>query len=175
MHMLLEKTLLKVDVANIDVRFGKATEQKLKAAVGGKPASEALVGKVAKIAVGADKAVIQLKFLRDVPLYMWVDGVRESLDKAQQAGMITGALKNEVSHNLPIWFSPIKGRGFKKGDRIVYRIDSDKLRTVAIKVEGGIAVDRTVPGADKANLALASYFAPGTDYRKLLALSLGRH
>lgn len=174
MHMLLEKTLLKVDVANIDVRFGKATEAKLKAATGGKPGSGGKESQLAKIAVGADRAVIQLKFLRSVPLNMWINGVRESLEKAEKAGMVSGALRKKVSDGLPHWFSPLKDRGFKEGDRILYSIKKDSLRTVAVTVEGNVVVDRSDAGADKANLVLATYFAPGTDYREPLLESLGR-
>lgn len=174
MHMLLEKTLLKVDVANIDVRFGPKAEAQFRDATGGKPASPAHEGQLAQIAVSADRAVIQLKFLRSVPLNMWIDGVRESLEKAEKAKMISAQLRATVSNGLPQWFQPLKDRGFKEGDRILYSIQGDALRTVAVTVEGKVAVDRADAGADKANLVLATYFAPGTDYRQPLLQSLGR-
>lgn len=173
MHMLLEKTVLKVDVANIDVRFGKPAEAKFRAVTGGKPASAAMEAKLAPVAVEAERAVIQLKFLRSVPLNMWIDGVRESLVKAEEAKMISGALRAKVSDGLPQWFSALKDRGFKEGDRILYNIKADSLQTVAVTHDGKVVVDRTDPGADKADLVLATYFAPGTDYRKPLLESLG--
>lgn len=172
MHMLLEKTLLKVDVALIDMRVDKATQAKFAKEAAGKTYNGALEGQLAGIAMGADNAVIQLKFVRNVSLSQWIDGVRDSLDKAKSAGLITGALAKQVSDGLPQWFKAQESRGFKEGDRILYQVGPDQLRTVSVTTAGNILVDRTDKGADKANLVLATYFAPGTDYRELMLRSL---
>lgn len=172
MHMLLEKTLLKVDVALIDMRVDKPTQAKFSQEAAGKSYNSALEGGLARIAMGADNAVIQLKFVRDVSLSQWIDGVRDSLDKAKSAGLITGALAKQVSDGLPEWFKAQESRGFKEGDRILYHIGPDQLRTVSVTTSGDVLVDRTDKGADKANLVLATYFAPGTDYRELMLRSL---
>jgi hypothetical protein len=172
MHMLLEKTLLKIDVALIDVAVDAKTQAALKAAAQGKSHSSALEGQLAKIALGTDDAVIQLKFVRDVSLDQWIDGVRESLVKAEQAGLLQASLRKEVSAGLPKWFAAVKPTGFKNGDRILYRVKADGLRSVVITKGGKVIVDRTDSGADKPDMVLASYFAPGTDYRELLIRSL---
>lgn len=174
MHMLLEKTILKVDVATIDVRVDPKTEGKLAELAKGKAYSAALEGELAKAAVAAEGAVIQLKFVRDVSLDQWIDGVRESLQKAQDAGMIDGGLRAKVSAGLPEWFKALKDSGFHDGDRVLYKITPGQLRTVAVLTNGRVAVDRSDSGADKTKLVLASYFAPGTDYRELLLRSLGK-
>jgi hypothetical protein len=172
MHMLLEKTLLKVDVATIDVKVGPSVQEKFKQALAGKSYSPAVEGDLAKIAIGADRAVIQLKFVRDVSLDQWIGGVRESLVAAEKAGLISGAVRQQVSEGLPVWFQPVKARGYHDGDRVLYRIDASGLRTVAVTKEGQVLVDRTDAGPDKSRIVMASYFAPGTDYRQLLLSSL---
>lgn len=172
MRMLLEKTMLKVDVALIDMRVDKATQEKFTKEAAGKGYDSALEGKLAGIAMGADNAVIQLKFVRDVSLNQWIDGVRESLDKAKSAGLITGTLAKQVSEGLPQWFKAQESRGFKTGDRILYRVGPDFLRTVTVTSGGNVIVDRTDQGVEKANMVLATYFAPGTDYRELMLRSL---
>lgn len=172
MHMMLEKTLLKVDIATIDVKVGPAVQEKFKQALAGKPYSPATEGELAKVALGADRAVIQLKFVRSVTLDQWIGGVRESLEAAEKAGLISGAVRKQVSDGLPVWFQPVKERGYKEGDRVLYRIDPAGLRTVAVTREGQVLVDRSDAGTDKSKIVLASYFAPGTDYRQLLLSSL---
>jgi hypothetical protein len=172
MHMLLEKTLLKVDVALIDMRVDKPTQEKFAKEAAGKSYNGALEGKLARIAMDADNAVIQLKFVRNVSLSQWIDGVRESLDKAKSAGLISGALAKQVSEGLPQWFKAQESRGFKEGDRILYRVGPDSLRTVTVTGGGNVIVDRTDKGAEKSNMVLATYFAPGTDYRELMLRSL---
>lgn len=174
MHMMLEKTILAVDVATIDVRVAPQAEQKFSEIAKGKPYSPALESELAKVALSADNAVIQLQFVRDVSLNQWIDGVRESLVKAEQAGLIDGGLRAKVSSGLPEWFKALQDSGFHDGDRVLYRISPGVLRTVAVTKDGKVAVDRTDTGPDKTKLVLASYFAPGTDYRALLLRSLGK-
>lgn len=172
MHMLLEKTVLKVDVAKIEVAVDKPTQDKLAAAASGKPFSPALESELAKIVLHADEAIIQMRFVRDVSLSQWIDGVRESLDKAVAAGLLAPALKKQVSDGLPTWFKAAEARGLKTGDRILYRVRPSSLRSMIVQNDGKVVVDRTDEGADKSDMALASYFAPGTDYRTLLLQSL---
>ncbi len=174
MHMLLEKTILKVDVATIDVRVDPKTEKRFADIKKGKPYSSSVEKQLAQAALSANTAVIQLKFVRDVSLDQWIDGVRESLEKAQKAGLIDGGLRAKVSAGLPKWFQALKDSGFHEGDRVIYRISPGKLRTVAVTRGGKVAVDRSDTGNDKTKLVLASYFAPGTDYRELLLKSLGK-
>ena len=174
MHMLLEKTLLNVDVATIDVRVDPETEKKFAQIKQGTPYSSAVESKLAAAALSANSAVIQLKFVRSVSLNQWIDGVRESLEKAEKAGLIDGGLRAKVSEGLPHWFSALKDRGFEDGDRILYKITPGKLHTVAVTKSGHVAVDRADTGTEKPKLVLASYFAPGTDYREPLLKSLGK-
>ncbi|OQX70376.1 MAG: hypothetical protein B6A08_00680 [Sorangiineae bacterium NIC37A_2] len=172
MHMMLEKTILKVDVATIDVKVGPSTQEKFKQILGGKPYSAAAEAELAKAAMDADRAVIQLKFVRDVTLKQWIDGVRESLEAAEKAGLLSASVRKQVSEGLPVWFKPVESRGYKNGDRVLYRIEPNQIRTVAVTREGQVLVDRVDQGADKRRIVLTSYFAPGTDYRQLLLSSL---
>jgi len=172
MRMLLEKTFLKIDVANIDVRFGKRTQAELARLAAGRQYSKSLEPELARVAVSADSATIQLAFLRDVALERWIDGVRESLASAGRAGWIDAALQRRVSDGLPVWFKAILADGFHEGDRILYEIRPGVLRTLVLTRAGKVLVDRTDKGDSIPRVVLASYFAPGTDYRSPLLESL---
>ena len=172
MHMLLEKTFLKVDVLTVDVKFGKKIHPQLIKLAKGKQYSTALGNEVAKVAIGADDALVQLKFVRDVSLDQWIDAVRENLQQARDAGLITAAVQQKVSNGLPGWFSAIKERGYKENDRVLYRVRADKLRTVVVAANGKVLVDRTDNGKDAPRVVMASYFAPKSDFRELLLKSL---
>jgi hypothetical protein len=172
MRMLLEKTFLKIDVATIDVRVGKRTQAELARLSAGRQYSKALEPELAKAALQADSALIQLAFLRDVPLDRWIDGVRDSLASAARAGWIDAALQRRVSDGLPVWFKALEADGFHEGDRVLYEIRPGMLRTVAVTRAGKVLVDRLDKGDSIPRVVLASYFAPGTDYRSLLLESL---
>jgi hypothetical protein len=172
MHMLLEKTFLKVDVATIDVRVDKPTQQKIAKLAGGQKYSDELGAKVADAAIRADNAIVQMKFERDVSLDRWMGVVRENLQQANAAGLISAALMNRVSQNLPNWFAVLKDRGYLKHDRLIYRVRPAALRTVVVAANGQVLLDRTDKGKAEARVILASYLAPGSEFRKPLVKSV---
>lgn len=172
MHMLLEKTILNVDVLTVDVRFGKGPHAELVKLAKGKKYSPGLGDQIAKVAIGADDALVQLKFARDVSLDQWIDAVRENLEQARVARLITASVEKKVSGGLPGWFSAIKDRGYEEGDRVLYRVHADSLRTVVVAHGGKVLVDRTDKGKDPPHVVMASYFAPESDFRELLLKSL---
>jgi len=172
MHMLLEKTVMKIDVLTVDVRLGKKAHGDVTKLADGKSYSEGLGNQIADIAIKADDAAVQLTFKRSVPLNTWIGAVRENLQQARAAGLISAALEQKVSNGLPEWFAVLKDRGFKDGDRVVYRVYPDKLVTAVVSNDGLPLVRRTDSGKEGRSVVMASYFAPGSDFRVPLLQSL---
>src|SRR3954471_6154666 len=88
MHMLLQKTVLKVNVATVDVRFDKATQARFAELARGQQYSYPLDAQLAAAAIAAPHAVVQMQFVRDVPLNRWIGVVRDNLELAREAGLI---------------------------------------------------------------------------------------
>lgn len=172
MHMRLQKTLLKINVADIDVRVDKPTQAKLAQTAAGQPYSEALDYRLAPIAIAAPRAVVQMQFVRDVPLDRWMGVVRDNLEQAREANLISREIERKVGDALPRWFAPLKDRGYQKGDRIVYSVTPDALRTVVVSAGGQVLLDLTEHEAEARRVVLASYFAPRSDTRGPLLRSL---
>lgn len=174
MHMLLEKTILAIDVATIDVRVDPGTERALAKIAHGRAYSVGVEEELAKAMFAAPSAVVQAKFVREISLDQFVNAVRESLDEVHRAGLLDDALRKRVSAGLPEWFKAMKETGFREGDRVLYKINAHQLRTVVVRSNGQVVVDRTDEGADKRMILLGSYFAEGTGYREPLLRSLGK-
>jgi hypothetical protein len=174
MHMLLEKTVLAVDVLTVDVRFGADIGKRLSDLATGKEYSKELGKQAADIAIKADDALVQLKFVRDVSLEQWMDGVFENLQQARDAGLITSDAQKKVKNGLAGWFSALKDRGYKTGDRVLYRVRADSLRTLVVAANGDVLVDFTDADKDAGDVVMANYFAPKSDFRDLLLESLFR-
>ncbi len=172
MHMTLQKTILRINVASIDVRFDKPAQVRLAELARGKPYADALVQPLAQVAMAAGRAVIQMRFMRNVSLDRWVGVVRDNIKQAREAGLIDGALEQRVSQGLPQWFAALGERGYEKGDRLFYVIGPDSLRTVVVSAGGQVLVDRLDNEPGGRRVVLASYFAPGSDYREPLIRSL---
>ena len=83
MHMLIEKTILAVDVATLEVRVDPKTEAAFESIAKGKACTQALESELARTMFGAQFAVFELRFLRGISLNQYVNGVRESLDDAR--------------------------------------------------------------------------------------------
>lgn len=172
MHMLLQKTILKINIANIDVRFDKPTQNKLAELAHDKQYSYALDDQLARIAIAAPHAVVQMQFVRDIPLNRWIGVVRDNMELAREAGLFGRDLEQKVSNGIPQWFAPLADRGYKKGDRLLYAITPDSFRTVVVAENGQVLLDMSEHEAGSRRVVLASYFAPKSDTREPLIRSL---
>ncbi len=172
MHFLLEKTFLNIDVLTVEVRFDDDTAEALRAVAEGRKLDDALVDGLATRAYRAEEAYVEIRFKRDVGLERFVDAVRKNLGRARKAGMIDEENLQNVSRNLPRWFAFLEERGMKEGDRILYRVRRDSMRTIYVERGGKVDLDRTDGGNAPRLALLASYFAPGSDFRDGLVASL---
>jgi hypothetical protein len=172
MHMLLQKTVLKIDVATVDVRVDRPTQSHFAELARGQPYSFPLDAQLAAAAIAAPHAVVQMQFVRDVPLNRWIGVVRDNLELAREAGLIGRDIEQTVSNGIPQWFAPLQDRGYQKGDRLIYAVSPDALRTVVLSAGGQVLLDLTEREAGARRVVMPSYFAPKSDTRELLIRSL---
>jgi hypothetical protein len=172
MQMLLQKTILRINVATIEVRVDKAAQTRFVGIARGQAYSDGLEQQLANVAVGAGRAVVQMRFKRDIPLGRWMGVVRDNLEQARKAGLITADLEKRVGQSLPVWFAALKDRGYEKDDRLVYSVTPDALHTVVVSKGGQVLVDRKEQDEGARKVVMASYFAPGSDFREPLLRSL---
>lgn len=169
--MMLKKTILAVKVMRVDVRFTKETQERLAEAVkDSREYSKELGSKLAEIALPAERAVVVMQFQRSVSLSMWTDGLRENLDQAKNAKLISNDLRQRVSNALPEWFAALRERGYEEGDRLIYSVTPESLRVAVASKDGKVLVDRSDQEARKVMLPIL--FAPGSDFREPLLKSL---
>jgi hypothetical protein len=172
MHMLLQKTVLKIDVATVDVRVDRPTQAHFAELARGQPYSYPLDAQLASAAIAAPHVVVQMQFVRDVPLNRWIGVVRDNLELARKAGLITQEIEQKVSNAIPAWFAPLAERGYQKNDRLIYSITPDTLRTLVVSGRGQLLFDLSDREAGVRGVVMASYFAPRSDTREPLIRSL---
>lgn len=172
MHMLLQKTVLNINVATIDVRFDKGTQGRFAQLATGKPYSADLGHQLALAAIDAKHAVVEMKFKRDIPLNRWIGVVKDNLEQARKAGLITKDVEQRVGGSLADWFGALKDRGYEKDDRLIYAVMPDSVRSVVVSKGGQVYVDRVDPGHEGRRVVLGSYFATGSEFREPLLKSM---
>jgi hypothetical protein len=172
--MRLEKTIFKVDVLRLEIRFTPASRDRIREAAVG---AEATSGDernfaIADAAAHSEGAWARIRFDRDIKLGQFVDAARESLSDARQAGYIDAAAEREIGANLPRWYAFLAERKIRKGDEMHYRIRGDTLRTVYLGRDGDILLDQVDVGPERVGSVLGGYFARGSDFREPLLRSL---
>jgi len=172
MHMLLQKTVLNINVATIDVRFDKATQGRFAQLAAGKGYSPDLGHQIALAALDARHAVVLMQFKRDIPLNRWIGVVKDNLEQARKAGLITRDVEQRVGDSLAQWFGALKDRGYEKDDRLIYAVMPDSVRSVVVSKGGQVFVDRVDPGHEGRRVVLGSYFATGSEFREPLLKSM---
>ena len=172
MHMLLQKTVLNINVATIDVRFDKGTQGRFAQIATGKAYSSDLGHQLALAAIDAKHAVVEMKFKRDIPLNRWIGVVKDNLEQARKAGLISKDVEQRVGGSLADWFGALKDRGYEKDDRLIYAVMPDSVRSVVVSKGGQVYVDRVDPGHEGRRVVLGSYFATGSEFREPLLKSM---
>lgn len=172
MHTLLEKTIFRVDVLTLDVRFGPETTARLDSLVDARSYSERLADSVAAVALGTGDAWARIQFERSVSLDRFLGGIRDNLREARDAGIVTETQFGSISSNLPRWYAFLSDRKIHEGDEMFYGIRGDSLHSVFRGAEGEVLLDQVDVGPERRLSVLGGYFAPGSDFREGLIRSL---
>ena len=173
MHMKYERTLFGIDVAYVDVTFDQATRERFAALAAGQHFSDQLAERIARTAVEAQAVTVQVQFLRSASMKEFLDAAHKNLERARDAGYISQATFATSWANVQRDFAVLANRGFKKGDRLIYRATPGSLHTTVMAGDRTL-LDVTSPGADPRRAMIASYYAPRTDFRTGLIKSMFR-
>lgn len=163
---------IRVDVLTVRVRFDRATADRFRRLTESEMESEAVEDSVADAAARATDAFAEIVFHRTIRLDQFVDATRENLGHASAAGYISEEDAAAIGDALPGWFDFLEERRIRDGDRLLYRIRGDSLRTVYLDPGDEVLLDQTDVGPERRLAVLGGYFAPGTDFREGLIGSL---
>jgi hypothetical protein len=174
MSALLEVTIFNIDVLVLTVRVGPETGARLQAVTEGHDEySDELGDSVAAIILEADEAWARQVFKRGVGLDRLMGGMRETSEKAAEAGFISREYADEFAANLPAWFRFLQEEdGAKEGDAIYFLVRGNEVRTVYRTVDGRVLMDEVGVTAEGRRGSIPSFFAPNTRFRKRLVESL---
>lgn len=173
MEALLEVTLFNIDVLTLTVRVPDRTAAELEEVLQGADRYEdELADSVAQIILGADALWSRQEFERDVGYGRLLGAMRDSADKAAEAGFITEAYAEEFATSLPALFGFLEEEGVKEGDQILMLVRGDTVRTVYRTVDGRILLDESATSSEGRAGSIPSFFAPKSDFRKRLVESL---
>lgn len=172
MSALLEVTIFNIDVLTLTVLIPPSAAERIRSIVEGREYGEALADSVASVVLAADELWARQVFHRGVGLGRLMGGMRESSERAAEAGFISHEYAAEFSANLPVWFGFLAEDGVEEGDEIVFHVQGDDVRTLYRTVDGRVLLDQTGTDAEARRGSVPSFFAPGSRFRKRLVESL---
>lgn len=171
MHMKYERTWFGIDVANVDVWFDPATRDRFREIAAGQRYTDPLAEQIARTALQAGNVVVQVEFLRSASLGEFLDAAKKNLARARDAGYISSDTFTTAWNGVRTDFAALGKRGFKHGDRLLYRAHPDSLQTV-VTSGNQVLLDVLSRDVGARQSMLASYFAPRSDFRTGLIKSL---
>jgi len=172
LRMKLEKTVLRIDVLQIEVVVDEVTRARLQELVEGQRRSAERDGQIAAAVIAAGSARATMTFERNVSFARFSDAVRSDLGRAVSARLIDDATRDEIASGLPVRFGAIRKRGFKRGDRLVYGLSTRGVDTRLTSASGITLLVWTDRGAELSRAILASFLAPHAEFRAGLIRSL---
>jgi hypothetical protein len=171
MHMVLQKTIFRVNAALVDMNFDNKTTESLQALTK-QPYSEALENEVVKIIYGAAEAKVTLLFERSASQSRFLSEIESDMKCALKSGEVTQVEYQGIMDKIIQKFSPLKERGLKKGDQLTYQVQGDKVTTTFRAGEEQSIVSQTDVGRVPRQSVLSSYFAKCSEFREKLVRSL---
>jgi hypothetical protein len=171
METLLEKTIFKVDVLRLRLRFGELSTARL-ISLAAEGSGGATPDSVAAVALASTDVWARIRFERDVSLSQFLDGVMDNLERASEEGIVSKTEFERLETGLPRWFGFLEERRIRDGDELWYRIRDDTLRTLYVGIGGEVLLDQTDLGSGPRLAVLGGYFARSSDLRDGLIESL---
>jgi len=171
MVALLEKTIFKVDVLRVRIRFDRTTAQELRR-LARRGSDKALSDSISALALSSRDVWARIQFERGLTLSQLIDGILDNVKKAWDAGIVSVTEYEHVQEGLPRWFGFLEERQVHPNDELWYRIRGDVMRTLYITADGEVLLDQADVGPGPRLTLLGGYFAPGSDLREGLIKSL---
>ncbi|MEJ2541568.1 MAG: hypothetical protein P8188_16650 [Gemmatimonadota bacterium] len=172
MEMLYERTIFNVDVLRLQVDFDPGTASELSSLVTGREYDEALAEQVVEVALAAPDVLVRSRFLRDVSLDQFLDGMGDNLRNARDKGYLTADEESLISRETRAKYAVLAGRGIQEGEVMWYRIRGDSLHVALESNDGEVLVEDRPVGPERRLAVLGGYLAPDSDFREQLIRSL---
>lgn len=174
MSMTYEKGFLfvQVDVLDLDIRLGQESGEVIRELASRRKIDSAIADSIATLAIGSRDALITITFLRNIGLDRFISEARKTTRRVWERGIIDKEEYDRVDRDLPSWYRSLEERGIRKGDRMFYRIQDDRLHTVFQDEAGHLFVDQVDEGSGPRRSVLGGYFVDGSDFRDPLIRSL---
>lgn len=172
METLYERTIFRVNVLRLTLQFGPATTEELERLVAGRGYDAPLAESVAVAALEARDVLVRSRFLRDVSLDQYLEGIRENLGDARDAGILAAPEHEAILADMEDHYEPLRARGILSGDTMWYRVRGDRLQVSLQAEDGSIPMELTAQGSEHRRAVLGGYLAPASRFRDPLIRSL---
>ena len=169
---MLEKTIFKIDVLKLTLTFRSPAAREVVGEVTQRPSGAAARRRLAKDLVATTDVVATVRFVRDVGLGRFVEGVCDSMKQAIREQYLQREEALQVCRQVPAWFAQFERRGFREGDQIRYEGSSKGMVTRVFDSNGNQLMEQFDEGSAAVRQMLSGYLNPSSDFFDALMSSL---
>jgi hypothetical protein len=172
MRTKFEVTFMKIDVADIEVRLTSRTAAGLAKHLEGEKPSDDVIAAIAEEVLEADTLMIRMNYLRDGDFDKLRRGFQRNLEDALKSDSIDEPEFETMWTELQQELSPLEGRGVKKGEDLVFRVEGTAMWIVILAVEGETLLSIARNGSEWARGVKGSFLGRESRFHKGLVRSL---
>jgi hypothetical protein len=172
LRMLYRRTIFRVRVLELSLRVDRAARDRIREIAAGESYAEEAASRIADAILESRQVLVQTVFLRNVSHGRFVDELIAGARCALEAGIIGQPEFQRVSDHSADWYAPIRERGIRTGDRAIYQIRGDSMRSTLQSEDGEVFVDQVDRGPGPRRSLLGGYLALCSDFREPLIRSL---
>jgi len=167
-------TFMKIDVADIEARLSPIESSSLDSLVNMGKRTKKRVEQAAELLLGAETIAFSLTFLQGGGFKRFLEGTRQSFEEARKADIITESEYDTIWRRFEQTITALDERGAKKGDRLLYRVETDRVLLGYIGIDGDLLIETLFEGDHWARGIKGSFLGPDSRFRDKLIRSLWR-
>jgi hypothetical protein len=136
---LFEVSFMKIDIAVVEAMLSQDAANEMNALADQKER----VDQAAQLLFDTETIAFGMTFQRDGGIGKFIKGIQVNLERAMKVGLITAEQHALVRDEFNALMEPHDERGAHKGDRLLFRIDPQSVRTIFLGVDDDLLVDST--------------------------------
>lgn len=172
LRMRFEVTLMKIDVADIEVLLTPSVSSGIGDIAVGEGSKGDRIDQIAERLLDADTLMVRMTYLRDGDYGRFEKGIKSSLEAALKSESIDQREHDAIWVALSGELAPLADRGVMKGEDLVYHVDSDEFLMAVLTTEGEELLQVSCRGSEWADWIKGAFFGEESRFRKKLIESL---
>ena len=162
---VLERTVFKVAVVDLKLSVDESTGARVGELLSQDLEKDQFAAAAAALYLDSRHADVVMTFLRSITMGQFLDGAEETLEELAEANHLDAESVARIAGENEERFAFLGEDGIQEGDRLLYTLRGDTVRTRYVTAHGSERLSDVRIGPERRIALLGSYFGLGTNFR----------